>query len=100
MITKIAEDRRMGHRLVRGHPMLEAEVVYTAHNEYCETVVDFIARRTRLGFLDTRAARQAVGRVSPMSKYHSLNVLTAVCLQGSNVWHTVLRAVSQSINMG
>ena len=27
MITKIAEQRKLGKRLVRGHPMLEAEVV-------------------------------------------------------------------------
>ena len=33
------------------------------HNEYCETPEDFIARRTRLAFLDRRAAQQALPRV-------------------------------------
>ena len=64
LITKIAEERKLGRRLVRGHPMIEAEVVYAAQNEYCETAEDFIARRTRLAFLDVNATRQALPRVS------------------------------------
>jgi glycerol-3-phosphate dehydrogenase len=43
--------------------MLEAEVIYAARYEYCETVEDFIARRTRLAFLDTLACQQALPRV-------------------------------------
>lgn len=43
--------------------MLEAEVVYAARYEYCETVEDFIARRTRLAFLDTRACEEAIPKV-------------------------------------
>ena len=68
-ITRIAEERKLGQRIVRGHPMLEAEVVYTVQNEYCMTIVDFIARRTRLAFLDTLAARQAIPKVG--SGYYS-----------------------------
>lgn len=64
MVTKIAEERKLGRRLVRGHPMLEAEVVYAAQNEYCETIEDFIARRTRLAFLDVNATKEALPRVS------------------------------------
>ena len=64
MVTKIAEERKLGRRLVRGHPMLEAEVVYAVQNEYCETAEDFIARRTRLAFLDVAACREALPRVS------------------------------------
>ena len=64
MVTKIAEERKLGRRLVRGHPMLEAEVVYAVQNEYCETAEDFIARRTRLAFLDVDACREALPRVS------------------------------------
>lgn len=63
MITKIAEERKLGKRLVRGHPMLEAEVVYAARHEYCLTAHDFLAHRTRLAFLDVAAARAAVPRV-------------------------------------
>eukprot|EP00884_Botryococcus_braunii_P011342 jgi/Botrbrau1/20208/Bobra.31_1s0005.1 len=63
LVTKIAEDQKLGKRLVRGHPMLQAEVVYAARHEYCETVEDFIARRTRLAFLDTRACEEAIPQV-------------------------------------
>lgn len=63
MVTKIAEDAKLGKRLVRAHPMLEAEVVYAARQEYCETAEDFIARRTRLAFLDVDACRLALPRV-------------------------------------
>ncbi|KAL4440446.1 hypothetical protein ABPG75_003447 [Micractinium tetrahymenae] len=62
-ITRIAEQRKLGRRIVRGYPILEAEVVYAVHNEYCETPEDFIARRTRLAFLDKRACEQALPKV-------------------------------------
>ncbi|KAE8663753.1 Glycerol-3-phosphate dehydrogenase SDP6 [Hibiscus syriacus] len=39
------------------------EVAYCARNEYCETSVDFIARRSRLGFLETNAARHSLPRI-------------------------------------
>lgn len=63
-ITRIAEQRNLGRRLVRGHPVLEAEVVYAVHHEYCETPEDFIARRSRLAFLDHRACEEALPKVS------------------------------------
>lgn len=62
-VTRIAEEQKLGHRLARGHPQLEAEVVYTARHEYCESAQDFLARRTRLAFLDIEAAREALPRV-------------------------------------
>ncbi|KFM25847.1 Glycerol-3-phosphate dehydrogenase SDP6, mitochondrial [Auxenochlorella protothecoides] len=62
-VTRIAEERRLGRRLVQGHPTLEAEVVYAVHNEFCETPEDFVARRTRFAFLDKRACEQALPRV-------------------------------------
>lgn len=62
-VTAIAEERKLGRRLVYGHPVLEAEVVYAMQNEYCETPEDFIARRTRFAFLDKRAAEQALPKV-------------------------------------
>ena len=62
-ITRIAEARKLGKRLVRGHPMIEAEVVYAVQHEAAETPEDFLARRTRLAFLDTAAAEQALPRV-------------------------------------
>ena len=66
-ITRIAEEQKLGKRLVRGHPMLEAEVLYACRQEFCEHAEDFIARRTRLAFLDTAATEQALPRVSSLS---------------------------------
>ena len=62
-ITRIAEEQKLGKRLVRGHPMIEAEVPYACRAEFCEHAEDFIARRTRLAFLDTSATEQALPRV-------------------------------------
>jgi glycerol-3-phosphate dehydrogenase len=62
-VTHIAEQRKLGKRIVRGYPILEAEVIYAVNNEYCETPEDFIARRTRLAFLDKLACEQALPRV-------------------------------------
>ncbi|KNC77028.1 hypothetical protein SARC_10500 [Sphaeroforma arctica JP610] len=65
-VTKIAEDRKLGQRLVRGHPYIEAEVVFSVKDEMCRTISDFIARRTRLAFLDTRATSMTIDRVGEL----------------------------------
>ncbi|KAF5742556.1 putative glycerol-3-phosphate dehydrogenase [Tripterygium wilfordii] len=62
-VAAIAQDEGLGKRLAHGYPYLEAEVAYCARHEYCESAVDFIARRSRLAFLDTDAARRALPRV-------------------------------------
>jgi len=62
-VTRIAEEQKLGKRLVRGHPMLEAEVVYCVQHEFCLTPMDFLAHRTRLAFLDHAAAVEALPRV-------------------------------------
>ncbi|EFJ11162.1 hypothetical protein SELMODRAFT_183439 [Selaginella moellendorffii] len=62
-VALIAQNEGLGKRLAHGYPYLEAEVAYCARNEYCESAVDFIARRSRLAFLDTDAANQALPRV-------------------------------------
>ena len=56
---QLAKSSKLGAQLVRGHPVLEAEVVYTARHEFCATASDFLARRSRLAFLDVAAAKQA-----------------------------------------
>ncbi len=43
-------------RLYSKYPMLEAEVVFACRQEYACTAVDVLARRTRLAFLDSKAA--------------------------------------------
>ncbi|KAI5071319.1 hypothetical protein GOP47_0013570 [Adiantum capillus-veneris] len=62
-VATIAQEENLGKRIAHGYPYLEAEVAYCARNEYCETAVDFIARRSRLAFLDTNAAGRSLGRV-------------------------------------
>ncbi|KAJ9553584.1 hypothetical protein OSB04_017629 [Centaurea solstitialis] len=62
-VAAIAQDEHLGKRLAHGYPYLEAEVAYCARNEYCESAVDFIARRSRIAFLDTDAAGKALPRV-------------------------------------
>lgn len=63
LVTQLAEEEGLGRRLARGHPELEAEVAYAARHEMCETAVDFVARRTRLAFVDVAATEQALPRV-------------------------------------
>jgi len=58
-----SQNENLGKRLAHGYPFLEAEVAYCARNEYCESAVDFIARRSRLAFLDTDAAGRALPRI-------------------------------------
>ncbi|PGH10585.1 hypothetical protein AJ79_05408 [Helicocarpus griseus UAMH5409] len=47
-------------RLSPSYPYLQAEVAYAIRNEYAMTATDMLARRTRLAFLDTNAALQAL----------------------------------------
>lgn len=62
---KVAElaEKGYGRRLVEGYPVIEAEVIYCVQNEYCETAADFLARRSRLVFLDGKAALAALPHV-------------------------------------
>jgi glycerol-3-phosphate dehydrogenase len=62
---KVAElaERGLGARLVAELPVLEAEVVYCVRHEYCQTAIDFLARRSRLAFLDSEGSRRALLRV-------------------------------------
>jgi glycerol-3-phosphate dehydrogenase len=52
-----------GIRLVKGHPILEAEVLYAVRCEMAERVIDVLARRMPLARLDIAASREAVPRV-------------------------------------
>ncbi|THG16877.1 hypothetical protein TEA_025600 [Camellia sinensis var. sinensis] len=53
----------IAQRLAHGYLFLEAEVAYCARHENYESAIDFIARRSRLAFLDTDAAGQALPRI-------------------------------------
>lgn len=52
-----------GKQLVPPYPFLVAEIKYAARFEYATTAVDFLARRTRLAFLDCRAAYEVLPAV-------------------------------------
>ncbi|KAI9141501.1 FAD dependent oxidoreductase-domain-containing protein [Paraphysoderma sedebokerense] len=52
-----------GKRLVPGYPYIEAEVRYAVRKEYACTAVDVLARRTRLAFLNSTAASDALPKV-------------------------------------
>lgn len=62
-LCRFFQNENLGKRLAHGYPFLEAEVAYCARNEYCESAIDFIARRSRLAFLDTDAASRALPRI-------------------------------------
>ena len=50
-------------RLSAEYPHLEAEVTFACRNEYACTAVDVLARRTRLAFVDVRAALLVLPRI-------------------------------------
>ena len=54
---------RQGQRLVRGYPIIEAEVVFAARYDWARHAEDVIARRTRLAFLNKELAMLAIPRV-------------------------------------
>lgn len=51
-------------RLHPEEPIVEAEVIYATRHEHCERVQDFIARRTRLSFLDVGRSREIIPEVA------------------------------------
>eukprot|EP00878_Enallax_costatus_P029811 GHUV01032368.1.p1 GENE.GHUV01032368.1~~GHUV01032368.1.p1 ORF type:complete len:177 (+),score=49.03 GHUV01032368.1:482-1012(+) len=65
-VLELAADEHLAGLLVPGHPYIEAEVVHACRSEYCASVEDFLARRTRLAFLDSKAAEAAIPRVASL----------------------------------
>ena len=57
-------DDALAKRLAPAHPTLVAEVAHAAREEYCMTTRDFLARRSRLAFLDVAAAEAAAPAVN------------------------------------
>jgi glycerol-3-phosphate dehydrogenase len=50
-------------RLAPGYPYLEAEVLWAVREELAQTPMDVLARRLRLAFLDSSAAKKALPKV-------------------------------------
>ncbi|KAG5499750.1 hypothetical protein GH5_03884 [Leishmania sp. Ghana 2012 LV757] len=61
-----AKDPKLMKRLAKDSPVVEAEVVYAAQREHCEHVMDFIARRTRIAFVNAAQAEEVVPRVTEL----------------------------------
>ncbi|MDT8396647.1 MAG: FAD-dependent oxidoreductase, partial [bacterium] len=61
-VARIAADG-YGAFLAKGHPYVEAEVLYGVRHECAEHAMDVLAHRTALAQLDTAAAGEASGRV-------------------------------------
>jgi len=53
----------VGRRLANGYPYIEAEVVYSVRNEMACSIVDVVARRTRLAFVNATAAADALPKI-------------------------------------
>lgn len=51
-------------RLHPAYPYLECEVRYACRHEYAETLIDVVARRMRLAFIDVRATQQVIPEVT------------------------------------
>ncbi|CAI7856055.1 unnamed protein product [Closterium sp. NIES-53] len=62
-VKEIATTELLAERLAPGFPDIEAEVIFAARNEFCETAADFLCRRSRIAFLDADAAMHALPRV-------------------------------------
>ena len=64
-VLAVAQEKRgkLNAPLVDGYPVLAAEVAYACRHEMCVTPEDFLARRSRLAFLDVEAARKALPKV-------------------------------------
>ena len=50
-------------KIAPDYPFLEAEVRYAVRHEYAQTAIDVLARRTRLAFLDSKAAFESLQKI-------------------------------------
>ncbi len=62
----IASDYQLGNRVHPDYPYLKAEVIWAIRNEMAMTVEDFLARRTRMLFLNAKAAIDSAGIVAEL----------------------------------
>jgi glycerol-3-phosphate dehydrogenase len=68
MVAELSESTDMrfplrGKRLSDLYPFVDGEVRYAVRNEYAQTAIDVLARRTRLAFLNVNAALEALPKV-------------------------------------
>lgn len=65
LVARLAAEG-LGERLAQTLPYLEAEVPYARDHEFAHNADDVLSRRTRLAFLDERAAEAARARVEEL----------------------------------
>jgi len=64
LVLSLAEKQpELYERVHPKYPYLKAEISYAAQYELSRSAIDFIARRTRLAFLDSKAARESIDSV-------------------------------------
>ncbi|KAH9599813.1 Alpha-glycerophosphate oxidase [Trypanosoma melophagium] len=72
LLEMVRREPKLLRRLHPSEPVVEAEVVYAVQREHCERVQDFIARRTRLSFLNVQHAKDVIPEVARvMAKTHN-----------------------------
>jgi glycerol-3-phosphate dehydrogenase len=59
ILNLVKADATLGQRIVSGHPMIRAEVIYAVREELAATIEDVLARRLGVQFYSWRAAREA-----------------------------------------
>lgn len=57
-------------RLLASYPIIEAEIQYAIEAEMAQTAADFLARRTRLAFIDAEAAMASLPKVIDVLATH------------------------------
>uniref|UniRef100_A0A3B0MZS3 glycerol-3-phosphate dehydrogenase n=1 Tax=Theileria annulata TaxID=5874 RepID=A0A3B0MZS3_THEAN len=62
-VCKLSKENNLLTKIHENYPYLLGEVVYGIRNELACTPVDVLARRTRLAFLDAKAALQSLDKV-------------------------------------
>lgn len=64
-LCKLTDQRfpARGERISQLYPFVDGEIRYAVRHEYAQTPVDVLARRTRLAFLNAKAALEALPKV-------------------------------------
>ncbi|KEG12484.1 putative glycerol-3-phosphate dehydrogenase [Trypanosoma grayi] len=64
LLDMVRQNPNLLKRLHPEEPIVEAEVVYASQREHCERVQDFLARRTRVSFLNVEHAKVMIPEVA------------------------------------
>ena len=62
----IADDPSLGEKIHQSFPYVTAEILWAVREEMCMTIEDFLARRTRMLFLDAAASMEAAPFVAEL----------------------------------